>query len=92
MKDKVAEETLHEMFWEPTLQNMEELAHDLYGCMNAHLMRLLGEEAAKHPKMATNLNDLSGETYGAMLNFARRILIDRHKRESSIVGESDGGT
>ena len=67
-----------DIFWEPNLQDMEELAHTLYGCMDAHLMRLLGEEAIKHPKMAANLEALSGETYGAMLSFARRMLINRH--------------
>lgn len=66
---------LNDFFWNPSLQDIEEMAYDLYGCMCPNLMNLLGEIGKKHPNHPLDLTKTNVETYMAMLNFANHLLI-----------------
>jgi len=62
------------IFYNNSLQDIEEMAHDLYGCMCPHLMKLLGKIGDQHPNHPLTLMEIDGETYSAMLGFANHIL------------------
>jgi len=57
-----------------SLQDIEEMAHDLYGCMCPNLMILLGKIGNQHPNNPITLMGVDAETYSAMLNFANHVL------------------
>jgi hypothetical protein len=65
---------LNDIFHNNSLQDIEEMAHDLYECMCPNLMVLLGKIGKEHPNNPLTLMKVDGETYSAMLIFANHIL------------------
>lgn len=81
---------LGDIFRYNSLQNIEEMAHELYECMSPHLMKQLGKIGNKHPDCPTSLMKVDAETYSAMLCFANRVLDDRYQWYQEMIKNFNG--